>query len=437
MQIFEGLTKFEDGTTIVPDLAVSWTNPNSSTWVFKLRPNVMFHTGRTMTASDVKASIEAVQSSAWGQEFASTIKSIEVINPLTVEIDTNGPDPLMLNELTRLYVFDTTSGKTDDAINGTGPYNLASTTPNDIKLTAFNNYWGGHVYTKEVDFIGYQSGSDIPTSLLTSKKLQVISVPLDPAFAATLKSDGYVISVSPTYAVGQLVFDTRAAGTPLANPAVRRALAEAVNKPEIISVSGNTGSPPANQIVAQGIPGYDPSIPTVAFSVSKAKTALAAAGYPNGFSFTFAYYAETTTTALATEFQKEMAAIGVTVVLEPTTDENGYANTVENGGADMYYDVLSSDYVDGSDILSFFVDSPYYSNPAMDALNTQASKTLDATKRVQLLQQMNALVSSDQANIPLFQRQSQVLAVAPHIVIMHDTDGVVQVDSYFYHDYQN
>jgi len=29
------------------------------------------------------------------------------------------------------------------------------------------------------------------------------------------------------------------------------------------------------------------------------------------------------------------------------------------------------------------------------------------------------------------------LAVAPHIVIMHDTDGVVQVDSYFYHDYQN
>jgi peptide/nickel transport system substrate-binding protein len=312
-----------------------------------------------------------------------------------------------------------------------------SDSSNDIKLTAFNNYWGGHVYTRQVDFLGYQAGSDIPSSLLTSKQLQVISVPLDPAFVTKLKSDGYVISSSPSYAVGQLVFDTRATGTPLANVAVRRALAEGTNKEALITASGHTGSPPTNQIIAQGIPGYDPSIPTVPFSPAKAKAALAAAGYPNGFSFNFAYYAEAATTALATEFQKEMAAIGVTVDLEPQTDINAYGNIVQNGGADMYYDLLSSDYVDGSDILSFFVDSPYYSSPAMDALNTQASQTLDATKRVQLLQQMNALVSSDQANIPLYQQQSQVLAVAPHIVIQHDTDGVVQVDSYFYHDYQN
>ena len=438
MQMFEGLTKFEDGSTIVPDLALSWTNPNTSTWVFKLRSNVQFHTGRTMTATDVKASIEAVESTSWGQEFASTIKSIAVVDPLTVQINTKGPDPLMLNELTRLYIYDTTSGKTNDPINGTGPYNLdvAGSTSNDIKLVAFNNYWGGHVYTRQVDFLGYVAGSDIPTSLLTSKQMQVMTIPTDPAFAATLKTYGYQESTQSNYAVGQLVFDTRNAKSPLANVAVRKAIAEALNKPELINVSNNTGDPTANQVVPPGIPGYNPSIQSVSYSVTKAKADLTAAGYPNGFSFTFTYHGSTGNQALANELQKELAAIGITLNLNPMSDINAYGNIVENGGADMYYGVLSSDYVDGSDIMSFYVDSPYYSNPALDKLNTEASQTLDQSKRVQLLQQMNAIIASDQANIPIFVRSSQVIAVAPNIVIIHDTNAVQEMDTYFYHDYQ-
>jgi peptide/nickel transport system substrate-binding protein len=389
-----------------------------------------------MTASDVKASIEAVEPTSWGQEFASTIKSIEVVNPLTVEIDTNGPDPLMLNELTKLYIYDTTSGKQNNPINGTGPYTLASDTTNDVELTAFNDYWGGHIYTRRVDFLNYYPASTIPTNLMKTKQLQLVVVPNDPTFVSTLKGYGYQILDQSAYAVGQIVFDTLKPGSPLASTAVRRALAEAVNKPELISVSDNTGSPPINQIVPQGIPGYDPSIPAPVYSVTKAKADLAAAGYPNGFSFNFAYVPTSSTTGLIDELQKELGDIGVTVVPDPTTSEDTFANIVEQGGADSYYDVLSSDYVDGSDIMSFFIDSPYFSNPALDVLNTQASKTLDQTKRVQILEQMNAMIASDQADIPLFQRDNLVQATAPSVVIENDTVATALLGTYFYHDYQ-
>jgi len=38
---------------------------------------------------------------------------------------------------------------------------LASDTTNDVELTAFNDYWGGHLY-KTVDFLNYYPASTIP-----------------------------------------------------------------------------------------------------------------------------------------------------------------------------------------------------------------------------------------------------------------------------------
>ena len=45
----------------MPCLATSWEVTNGGkTYTFKLRPNVKFHNGQTMTADDVKYSIERV-----------------------------------------------------------------------------------------------------------------------------------------------------------------------------------------------------------------------------------------------------------------------------------------------------------------------------------------------------------------------------------------
>ena len=43
--------------SIVPQLAVAWTNPEPTRWIFHLRRNVRFHEGTPFTADDVVFSI--------------------------------------------------------------------------------------------------------------------------------------------------------------------------------------------------------------------------------------------------------------------------------------------------------------------------------------------------------------------------------------------
>src|SRR5439155_1524022 len=57
--LFNTLVAYDAGTTIVPELAESWTlSPDGRHVSFALRHDVVFSTGRPMTAADVKYSLE-------------------------------------------------------------------------------------------------------------------------------------------------------------------------------------------------------------------------------------------------------------------------------------------------------------------------------------------------------------------------------------------
>src|SRR5439155_760782 len=105
--MFRGLTRFaiKDGkvTTaeVEPDLAESWTlSPEGTIWTFKLRKGVQFHKGfGELTAEDVKFSFERQIKKAPGTRYGvnlDVIKSIEVVNPYTVQIALTAFDPIFL-----------------------------------------------------------------------------------------------------------------------------------------------------------------------------------------------------------------------------------------------------------------------------------------------------------------------------------------------------
>ena len=145
-QVFEGLVQYENETRIKPLLATSWTNPDDSTWVFKLKEGVKFHTGTVMTAKDVKFSLENYKTTEWGKIFAGTIKSADVVDDYTVKVTTNGPDPILLNKLVFMFIVDSTSTLKNDTANGTGPYTLKTDSkPTDTlsELVAYDDYHGG------------------------------------------------------------------------------------------------------------------------------------------------------------------------------------------------------------------------------------------------------------------------------------------------------
>lgn len=56
--LFDTLTEIDASGALVPDLAVSWdARDDGREWRFKLRPDVRFHSGEALAASDVVASV--------------------------------------------------------------------------------------------------------------------------------------------------------------------------------------------------------------------------------------------------------------------------------------------------------------------------------------------------------------------------------------------
>jgi peptide/nickel transport system substrate-binding protein len=89
-----------------PGLAERWERLTDTLWRFHLRRNVTFHEGEPFTAADVVFSLERVRKpgSAMLARVAS-IRAASAIDPHTVEIETDGPAPTLLADLTNILIL--------------------------------------------------------------------------------------------------------------------------------------------------------------------------------------------------------------------------------------------------------------------------------------------------------------------------------------------
>ena len=101
--MFNTLVKFDADMRIVGDLAQSWSNPDPTTWEFKLRPGVKFHDGSDLTAEDVAFTFQRIAD----EGFASPVRrkmaivtSGAAVDPLLVRFTTAAPFAPLLTYLT-------------------------------------------------------------------------------------------------------------------------------------------------------------------------------------------------------------------------------------------------------------------------------------------------------------------------------------------------
>lgn len=102
---YSTLLRFEPGKypNVVPDVAESWTAaPDQLSFTFKLRPNVKFHDGTTLTSEDVKATYERIGNPPEGvvsnrKDSLAKIASIETPDPLTVVFKMKEVDASIVN----------------------------------------------------------------------------------------------------------------------------------------------------------------------------------------------------------------------------------------------------------------------------------------------------------------------------------------------------
>src|SRR5437870_7114096 len=185
--MFRGLTRFaiKDGkvTTaeVEPDLAESWTlSPEGTIWTFKLRKGVQFHKGfGELTAEDVKFSFERQINKAPGTRYGvnlDVIKSIEVVNPHTVQIALKSFDPIFLLRMVGYQQGYILSKKAVEKSGeqfkwspvGTGPFYFERHSPREkIVLKAFDKFHAGR---PQIDAVNYFDVPEDATKLIGLEK---------------------------------------------------------------------------------------------------------------------------------------------------------------------------------------------------------------------------------------------------------------------------
>ncbi|HIA91862.1 TPA: ABC transporter substrate-binding protein [Candidatus Saccharibacteria bacterium] len=422
-QIFEGLVRFEDRTTVVPLLAESWSNPDTSTWVFKLKPNIAFHSGNILTADDVVYSVEQFKK-YHGEDatYISTIESVEATDPQTVTIKTTAPDPTLLSKLTLVYIIDSEYSGDNPALAGTGPY-LTDSIPTEetVRLTAFDNYHNGPVGgVQTLTITAIPTEEEELRSALEQHQFDYIStlsgltnVGIDP------NQYGYETIVRESISVNYLGLNQAKDG-PLQNESVRRAIYLGIDVDELLDAYDKTGTP-ASQPVTVDIPGFNPLIERPAHNPEEAKELLVEAGYADGLDLELTYFV---TARLAAEnIKTQLEELGINVTL----DEHDSGQTIgpkvfASGEVDMFFSGYLPDINDAVDTLSFmFVDSPNYSNQSIaDQINQ--SSTIFSNQRLELLQSIADQLMKDVAVVPLYVSDVELLGY-------NDSDYVYEIDA--------
>ena len=107
-QIYEPLVERAVDGKLLPTLALSWRITEDPTvWEFKLRPGVKFHNGNAFDASDVVFSLDRARLPTSDYKgYLTSVEKVTAVDPLTVHIKTKGPNPILVQNLTNLFIMD-------------------------------------------------------------------------------------------------------------------------------------------------------------------------------------------------------------------------------------------------------------------------------------------------------------------------------------------
>jgi peptide/nickel transport system substrate-binding protein len=439
-QLFEGLVGFTDQTKIEPLLATSWSNPNNTTWIFNIRQNVKFHDGKTVTATDVKKSLDyaiANQNNADGGTnlaSAANIQSVSVLSPYKVQIVTSSPDAVLLDQLVYLYVYDS-NAKLGDPNAGTGAYTVKPSTStaskNTLDLVASNNYWGGHVYTRQVHIVSDSTSDQLASD--TEKGKFDLSGDYSSTQVSTIESK--IPASKPLYindlVVHYLIPNSNNAASPLHSLAARQALAYALNVPQVLKDSSINGTQ-ISQLIPSEFPGYDPTIKNTPYDIAKAKQLLSTVPNANK-QLTLTY--PSGDDAQANSIVKQLNAAGFNFKAQPVADLSTLVNDIHNGSIDLTFIGYSSETLDGLDIINSTVaGTNNFTSDQLNSLITQTNNTLDAKTRINLLQQMEQILNTNKAVVPLYTSNEEYVSTKPYVynIALPSSDASV----YFWQVYQ-
>jgi peptide/nickel transport system substrate-binding protein len=441
--MFEPLVRRSNDGKMGPWLAESWKVIDDTTWEFKLRPGIKWSDGEPFTADDVAFTYSRAgnvpKSPSSYARYLRPIKEVQVIDPLTLRIITDGPQPVLLNGLTSVLIVSRHAGEnatTEDyfsgkAMVGTGPYKFVSWTPNDTVTVERNpNYWGDKPAWDHVSYIGMPNSASRVAALRAGDIDVALSVPppdvpalkADPKFSVFGGAPNRMIFVAIN-AHPEAVDTGMITGpngekldkNPLADEKVRNALRLAIDTDAIKDKIYGGLALPTGQLLHDDMFGYIPGMGPWKADPAKARELLKESGWAGKFKMTVA--SSDTNFPLAIEtvqaLAQEWTQIGVPTEVA-AYQESVFLGKRNKGELPIYPTGWSNPSGTAEDILPAVIhtrdtkvgwgatNQANYSNPEVDKLIEEGMTTMDDAKREDLFRQAGKIAYDEAGIIPLF-----------------------------------
>jgi peptide/nickel transport system substrate-binding protein len=349
------LLKHKAGPSVVPgtfplegDLAESWTQPNETTYVFKLRKGVKWHNkppvnGREVTADDVVFSVNhflTVKGNA-NAYMLKAMDKVEAPDKYTVKFTLKEPFVWFLDMLSNPHAVAVVAKevldkhgdfKKSETVIGTGPWMLDSYRPN-VGLTYVRNpayFVAGQPYIDRIEATVDEDNASRMAAFLSGKYDLGWEFPGTIARVDWVQIKGTLAQRRPNLKTVEFPspvmnhISMRTDQKPFSDVRVRRAMSMAIDRKAIID-SAYEGVGSMNPPVVAAL--KDWSIPFdklgegakyYKHDPAEAKKLLAAAGYPNGFPGTmcFTTYGTPVLVDIMQLVQKDLKAVGIDVKID-------------------------------------------------------------------------------------------------------------------------
>jgi peptide/nickel transport system substrate-binding protein len=443
-QMMEPLLHRAMDMSITPALATEWrVTDDPNVWEFKLRQGVKFHDGAPFTSADVVFSINrAKHANSDMKGLLTTVVKVEAAGDHVVRITTNGPNPLLPNNLTNTFMMSKAwaekhnvtvpqnykAGEETHAVrhnNGTGAFKLVSREP-DVRTVMERNesYWGKGTFPLQVSRIVYTPIKQAATRVaaLLSGEIDFLLDPPVQDLQRLAQAPGLVVRTAPQNRViflgmeqgrASLRFADVQGKNPFADRRVREAMNVALNREAIKQVVMRGQSVPAGMISPPFVNGWSKDLDAVpAHDVAKAKKLMADAGYPNGFAIALhcpndRYINDEGICQAAVGM---LGQIGMKVTLKAQPKSIFFAE-MQKGEYDFYMLGWGVPPLDSHYIFHYLLETKSakgggwnftgFSNKRVDELTTAMTSEIDTKKRNAMIREVWDIVQREIVYLPL------------------------------------
>ncbi|WP_300050471.1 ABC transporter substrate-binding protein [Sulfitobacter sp.] len=406
--VFESLTTVAENGEVQPNLAASWeVSEDGLTYTFTLAEGVTFHDGSTLDAEDVVYSFERAMgedSVNPSKDIFEPIESVKAVDSQTVEITLSGKDAFFLFNMGQgdSAIVASESAETNNANPvGSGPFKFDSWTRGD-RLTLVKNPDHRDAADVALDKVVFRFISDpaAATAAMMAEELDAFPGFPAPELLPQFEADPrFRVNVGSTE--GEVILAMNNAKPPFDNVEVRRAVATAIDRDEIIEGAMYGQAVPIGSFYPPHGTAYVDLTDAYPHDSTKAEEMFEAAGVA-GATMTLRVPPFPYATRSAEIIQNQLSEAGIDAKVENV--EWGF--WIDEVYKQKNYDMTIIAHTSPNDMGNFARGPDYfygYDNAEMTSLWEQITTEVDPAKRDELLKQGQQMLSDQSVHAFLFQ----------------------------------